>query len=95
MRNYIHNRALTTGKPLPVVLEDTLQETIDCSKRVDRILEGKGIYHDTWTESVRGYNAMHTTNPRYKFQDMGLGEEHPLAPYKEKISELFESMTTK
>ncbi|KAF4119235.1 Trichodiene synthase (TRI5) [Geosmithia morbida] len=95
MRNYIHNRALTTGKPLPAVLEDTLQETIDCAKRVDRILAGKGIYHDTWKESVRGYIAMHTTNPRYKFKDMGLSEVHPLTPFEGRIDDLFESMTPK
>ena len=91
-RNYIHNRALCTGKPIMTVLEEVKQETIDSAKRVEVILEGTGKYAQSWSDSVRGYMAMHTTNPRYKLEDLGWGEEHPLAPFEHKIGELFEQM---
>ncbi|KAF9878622.1 hypothetical protein CkaCkLH20_04114 [Colletotrichum karsti] len=94
-RNYIHNRALTTGKPVLQVVEEVNIETIDAAKRVEAILKGRGVYEDTWNESVRGYMAMHTTNARYKLKDLGLGEEHPLAPFEHRIGELFDIMKLK
>lgn len=33
---------------------------------------------------------MHTTNPRYKLKDLGLGEEHPLEPFEHTAGQLFE-----
>nr|ULA45397.1 (-)-trichoacorenol synthase NsTAS [Nectria sp. HLS206] len=89
-RNYLHNRALTEGKPVMAVLEDVNRETIEAAKRVEAILKGRGVYEQSWNESVRGYMAMHTTNPRYKLKDLGLGEEHPLAPFEHKIGQFFE-----
>ncbi|ETS01845.1 terpenoid synthase [Trichoderma reesei RUT C-30] len=89
-RNYLHNRANATGKPIMEVLHEVNKETIDAAKRVEQILKGRGVYEQSWQDSVRGYMAMHTTNPRYKMSDMGLGEEHPLAPFEYKIGELFD-----
>ncbi|PTB66206.1 longiborneol synthase [Trichoderma citrinoviride] len=89
-RNYLHNRAATTGKPILEVLEDVNKETLDSAKRVEQILKGRGVYEQSWLDSVRGYMSMHTTNPRYKMSDMGLGEEHPLAPFEHKIGEFFD-----
>ncbi|KAL0935074.1 uncharacterized protein CTRU02_209665 [Colletotrichum truncatum] len=91
-RNYIHNRALATGKPVLRIVEEVNMETIESAKRVEAILRGRGIYEDSWNESVRGYMAMHTTNVRYKLEDLGLGEEHPLAPFEHRIGELFDRM---
>ena len=89
-RNYLHNRAATTGKPILEVLEEVNKETLDSAKRVEQILKGRGVYEQSWLDSVRGYMSMHTTNPRYKMSDMGLGEEHPLAPFEHKIGEFFD-----
>ena len=89
-RNYIHNRMTATNQSIPAVLQETCDEAIDCAKRVDAILKGRGIYAQSWNDSVRGYMAMHTTNVCYRLDDLGLGEEHPLAPYEQKIGELFE-----
>ncbi|PTB75607.1 terpenoid synthase, partial [Trichoderma longibrachiatum ATCC 18648] len=89
-RNFLHNRANTTGKPILEVLKEVSKETMDCAKRVEQILKGRGVYEQSWQDSVRGYMAMHTTNPRYKMSDMGLGEEHPLAPFEHKIGEFFD-----
>jgi hypothetical protein len=85
-RNYIHNRAKTTGKPALVVLEEIKRETVECVDRARTILKGKGRYAESWNECVRGMTAMHTTNPRYKLVDLGLGEEHPLTPLEHKIN---------
>ncbi|UQC91418.1 longiborneol synthase [Colletotrichum lupini] len=70
-RNYVHNRATCTGKPVMTVVAES------------------------WNDSVRGYMAMHTTNPRYKLTDLGIGEEHPLAPFEHRIGQLFEQMSRK
>lgn len=35
---------------------------------------------------------MHTTNIRYKLEDLGLAEEHPLKPFEGKINEMFNRM---
>lgn len=92
-RNYIHNRATCTGKPVLTVLEEVNKETIEAATRVKEVLKKRGIYAQSWDESVRGYMAMHTTNPRYKLKDLGLGEEHPLAPFEHKIGQLFQRMS--
>ncbi|KAK7416294.1 hypothetical protein QQZ08_012068 [Neonectria magnoliae] len=89
-RNYLHNRATCSGKSIITVLEEVNEETITAARRVEKILKGRGIYAQSWNESIRGYMAMHTTNPRYKLKDLGLGEEHPLAPFEHKIGEFFE-----
>lgn len=90
MRNYIHNRAACTGKPVLTILEEVNMETIESARRVDTILRHRGKYAQSWNDSVRGYMAMHTTNPRYKLKDLNLGEEHPLAPFEHKIGQFFE-----
>jgi len=89
-RNYIHNLANTKGLPILTVIEQVKDETLECARRVRAILKGRGHYADSWDESVRGYMAMHTTNPRYKLTDLGLGEEHPMAPFEHKIGPLFD-----
>ncbi|OLN81001.1 Trichodiene synthase [Colletotrichum chlorophyti] len=91
-RNYMHNRALATGKPVLTVVEEVNKETIESAQRVSAILKGRGKYEQSWNESVRGYMAMHTTNARYKLKDLGLGEEHPLTPFEHRIGELFDRM---
>lgn len=89
-RNFIHNQALVTGKSIPATLQDTCDEAMQCAHRVSAILKGRGVYEQSWDESVRGYMSMHTTNPRYKLKDLGLGEVHPLEPFEHKIGEFFD-----
>ncbi|KXH33806.1 longiborneol synthase [Colletotrichum simmondsii] len=94
-RNYVHNRATCTGKPVLTVVAEVNRESIASARRVEKILKGRGIYEQSWNDSVRGYMAMHTTNPRYKLTDLGIGEEHPLAPFEHRIGQLFEQMSRK
>lgn len=93
-RNYIHNRAACTGKTAIEVVKDVNNESIESAQRVETILKGRGKYEQSWNDSVRGYMAMHTTNPRYKLTDLGLGEQHPLAPFEQQIGQFFERMGT-
>lgn len=92
VRNYIHNRANAEGKKVMTILADVAQESLDAAGRVDAILAGRGKYAQSWTDSVRGYMAMHTTNARYKLTDLGLSEEHPLAPFEPQIGDFFEKI---
>ncbi|KAF4996082.1 hypothetical protein FDECE_12578 [Fusarium decemcellulare] len=94
-RNYVHNRATCTGKPVLTVVAEVNQESIASARRIKQILKGRGIYEQSWNDSIRGYMAMHTTNPRYKLTDLGIGEEHPLAPFEHRIGRLFEQMSKK
>jgi hypothetical protein len=74
-----------------MTLEDVKKETIECVGRAKTILKGKGRYAECWDECVSGMIAMHTTTPRYKLDDLGLGEEHPLSPLEYKLNDLLKS----
>ena len=91
-RNFLHNRAQCSGQPIMVELQEVNKEAIAAWSRIAKILKGRGKYEQSWNDSVRGYMAMHTTNPRYKLTDLGLGEEHPLAPFEHRIGQFFEDM---
>ncbi|KAL6413310.1 longiborneol synthase [Ilyonectria robusta] len=91
MANFINiSNDVLSGKPVLTVVEEVNKETIESARRVEKILKGRGIYEKSWNDSIRGYMAMHTTNPRYKLTDLGIGEEHPLAPFEHKIGQFFE-----
>ncbi|KAI0533684.1 longiborneol synthase [Xylaria digitata] len=84
-RNYINNRAVCEEKDVIEILEQVKSETVGCAMRVRQILKGRGEYAKAWESSVRGYIAMHTTNPRYRLSELNLDEEHPLAAFKASI----------
>ncbi|KAK1972291.1 longiborneol synthase [Colletotrichum sublineola] len=94
-RNYVHNRAMATGRPVLTELEVLKDEVVESANRAAKILKGRGKYEQSMHDSVRGLLAMHTANPRYKLKDLGLAEEHPLAPFEDQIGELFERMKAK
>ncbi|KAK1597418.1 longiborneol synthase [Colletotrichum navitas] len=91
-RNYVHNRAMATGRPVLTELEVIKNEVVEAANRAAVILKGRGQYEQSLHDSVRGLLAMHTANPRYKLKDLGLAEEHPLAPFEDQIGELFDRM---
>ncbi|KAK6214998.1 longiborneol synthase [Colletotrichum tabaci] len=91
-RNYVHNRAMATGKPVLTELEEVKNEVVEAANRASTILKGRGRYEQSLRESVRGLLAMHTANPRYRLGDLGLAEEHPLGPFEDQIGELFDRM---
>ena len=59
------------------VLKEVKGEAVDCNNRIRAVLKGRGIYAECWELHLRGHIAMHTTNPRYRLKELGLGEEHP------------------
>ncbi|KAK2002929.1 longiborneol synthase [Colletotrichum falcatum] len=91
-RNYVHNRAMANGRPVLTELEAIKDEAVEAAERAGKILKGRGKYEQSMRDSVRGLLAMHTTNPRYKLKDLGLAEEHPLAPFEHRIGELFDRL---
>lgn len=70
------------------VLKDVNADTVASAMRAKKILEGRGNYAQSWDDCVRGFTAMHTTNPRYRMAELGLGEKHPLAGFQDKIKEM-------
>ncbi|KAI0204891.1 longiborneol synthase [Astrocystis sublimbata] len=88
-RNYINNRAVCEGKDALEVLEAVKSEAVECARRIRHMLKGTGKYAQAFDDCVRGYMAMHTTNPRYRLSELSLGEEHPLAPLKTDIDIYF------
>ncbi|KAI1757864.1 longiborneol synthase [Xylaria castorea] len=84
-RNYINNRAVCEEKGALQVLELVKSDALGCVMRVRHILGGRGKYAKSWEDFVRGYNAMHTTNPRYRLSELNLDEEHPLAAFKTRM----------
>lgn len=91
-RNYIHNRASCTEKPVLTVVDEVNKEAIQSARRIEAILKDQGKYEQSWKDSVRGYMAMHTTNPRYRLEELNLGEEHPLLPFEDKLVRLFQQV---
>ncbi|KAF7529684.1 hypothetical protein G7054_g9753 [Neopestalotiopsis clavispora] len=87
-RNYIHNRARSEQRDVLQVLAEVEREAIDCEHRIQKILKGRAEYAKSWSDSVRGYMAMHTTNPRYRLAELGLGEEHPLTYMKSRLGSI-------
>lgn len=67
------------------VVKEVKGEVVDCVNRIRSVLKGRGIYAESWEMHMRGHIAMHTTNPRYRLKELGLGEENPFpeALYKE------------
>lgn len=84
-RNYVHNRAMCEQKTPLKVVKEVKGEVVDCTNRIRSVLNGRGIYAESWELHMRGHIAMHTTNPRYRLNELGLGEKHPFpeALYKE------------
>ncbi len=59
------------------VVKEVKSEVVACVTRIRTILKGRGIYAESWETHMRGHIAMHTTNPRYRLSELGLGEKHP------------------
>lgn len=59
------------------VVKEVKAETVACVNRIRAILKDRGKYAVSWERHMRGHIAMHTTNPRYRLAELGLGEKHP------------------
>ena len=74
--NYIHERALATGRPTSIVLQELIDETISAVQRVRYLLRDADALA-AWENFAAGYIRVHTDNPRYRLKDI-LGGEYLL-----------------
>ncbi|TFY63689.1 hypothetical protein EVJ58_g3111 [Rhodofomes roseus] len=74
--NYIHERALATGRLTADVLQEVIDETVAAIKRVRSVL-GDAEARAAWENFAAGYIRVHTDNPRYRLKDI-LGGEYLL-----------------
>ncbi|KAJ7056067.1 isoprenoid synthase domain-containing protein [Mycena amicta] len=67
--NYIHNRAVVTGKSPPNVLAEVAEEALAARNRVTAALQKcEGLC--SWVTFVHGYLAFHLTQDRYKLKEL-------------------------
>ncbi|KAH9923689.1 Trichodiene synthase-domain-containing protein, partial [Fomitopsis serialis] len=74
--NYIHERALATGRPTAQVLQELTGETIAAVKRVRYVLRDTDA-RAAWENFAAGYIRVHTDSSRYRLKDI-LGGEYLL-----------------
>jgi len=73
--NYIHDRALVTGKTAIDTLREVIDETEAASQRVRQIL-GESDARDAWDSFAKGYISFHYGDPRYRLREI-IGDESP------------------
>ena len=67
--NFVHDRAKVSGKTIPEVLSDILQEVITSVNRARTLLRGEKE-KETWEKFIAGYVAFHFYSPRYKLIEL-------------------------
>jgi hypothetical protein len=72
--NYIHTRAAYSGGDAVSALKETAQDAIDCARRIESVLAGKGEYEKAWRLHATGYIQMHVMRGRYRLWELGVGD---------------------
>ncbi|KAI0343533.1 terpenoid synthase [Trametopsis cervina] len=67
--NFVHDRAVVTGKPLSAVLSDMLEELVKSVKQARVIIQDERA-RSTWEEFIEGYVAFHLLSPRYRLEEL-------------------------
>ncbi len=65
----IHDRVSVTGKTVPEVLSDLLDEAVSSVERARVILQGEKE-KETWERFIAGYVAFHFLSPRYRLKEL-------------------------
>ncbi|KAJ7110795.1 isoprenoid synthase domain-containing protein [Mycena crocata] len=73
--NFVHGRALASGKSPLSELSSVAQECLAATRRVRSILRGTGRYEEAWRAFERGYVTLHTAGKRYRLAEIGFGED--------------------
>lgn len=71
--NYIQMKAAYDGGDILSTLRETAQDTIDCARRIENVLAGKGEYERAWRLYVTGMVQMHIMRGRYRLWEVGVG----------------------
>ncbi len=71
--NYVHDRALVTGKSIATVLTDLVNEIVESIERARSILKGEKE-REAWESLLSGYVAYHYSTRRYRLAELLDGE---------------------
>ncbi|KAF3015269.1 terpene cyclase [Neopestalotiopsis sp. 37M] len=71
--NYISTKAAYSGSGYVTALKETAKDAIDCARRIESVLSGKGEYERAWRLHATGYIQMHVMRGRYRLWELGLG----------------------
>ncbi|KAJ3559858.1 hypothetical protein NM688_g80 [Phlebia brevispora] len=67
--NFVHDRAKVTGKTIPTVLSELLQEVVESVNRARVLLQGEKE-KEAWEQFIAGYVAFHFHSPRYRLVEL-------------------------
>ncbi|KAI3393121.1 hypothetical protein diail_4720 [Diaporthe ilicicola] len=73
-KNYVNSKAKSENKSAMAAMREIVADTAQRYLSVTSVLAGKEPYARAWHEYVMGYVAMHLTNDRYMFADIGLDD---------------------
>jgi hypothetical protein len=71
--NYINATAAYDETDAIATLLKTSQDAIDCARRIESVLAGKGEYEQAWRLHAAGYIQMHIMRGRYRLWEVGVG----------------------
>ncbi|KAF5022588.1 hypothetical protein F66182_5359 [Fusarium sp. NRRL 66182] len=73
--NYINATAAYDGTDSITTLHKTSKDAVDCARRIESILAGKGEYEKAWRLHAAGYIQMHVMRGRYRLWEVGVGNK--------------------
>lgn len=73
--NFINITAAYEGTDSITTLNRTAKEAIDCARRIESVLAGKGEYERAWRLHAAGYIQMHIMRGRYRLWELGVGDK--------------------
>ena len=79
--NYINTTAAYDKTDAIIALLKTSQDAVNCIRRTESILAGKGEYEKAWQFHAAGYIQMHIMRGRYRLWEVGIANN----PDKEEI----------
>ncbi|RGP78366.1 longiborneol synthase [Fusarium longipes] len=72
--NYINATAAYDETDAIATLDKTARDAIDCARRIESVLAGKGEYERAWRLHASGYLEMHVMRARYRLWELGCGK---------------------
>ncbi|RGP64952.1 longiborneol synthase [Fusarium sporotrichioides] len=73
--NYINTTAAYEGIDSTATLHKTSQDAVNCARRIESVLAGKGKYEEAWRLHASGYIQMHNMRGRYRVWEVGIGRK--------------------
>ncbi|KAF4341516.1 longiborneol synthase [Fusarium beomiforme] len=73
--NYINATAAYDGTDSFTALHKTAHDAVQCARRIEDTLAGKGEYEKAWRLHASGYLQMHVMRARYRLWEVGVGNK--------------------